>query len=59
MGSIKLSLDITKYSIVPLIAVGKNKLRAKLISYSTIEFSSKLFYTYFDFILDCYNVVMS
>ena len=50
---------MTKYNIVPLIAVGKNKLRAKLISYSTIEFSYRLFSTYLDFIFDCYNVVIN
>ena len=59
IGSIKLSLEMTKYKMVPLTAVGRNKLRARLISSSPIEFSSRLFSTSLDFILDCYKVVIS
>jgi len=50
---------MTKYKIVPRIAVGKYKLLAILTYYYIIEFFYKLFSTSFDFILDCSRVVIS
>lgn len=59
MGSIKQSLAMTKYKIVPLKATGTYKFLALLISCSTIEFLSRSFSTYLDLILDYSRVVIS
>ena len=59
MGSIKHSLAITKYKMVPLIATGKYKFLDLLIYSSRTEFAYKSFSTYLDFVFDCSRVVMS